>query len=581
MCPDIFKTMATGLQVAGLASNFDWKSFVDQIIAVERTPANRLETERTANTQKVSLLSTFGTKLTALQDAAQALKADTLFGKRTAALSGSASTWSTAAGTDTAAGTYKFVVSQLATAAALRGSNDIGSALNATTDDVSGLTLANLPIGQAVTAGTFSVNGKQVTVALTDSLQNVFDAISTATGGTVAASYNHTTDRVTLTSTSGEVMLGAANDTTNFLRSLKLGNNGTVSTSSSGRLGSVKTSATLATANLATAITAVDGTGAGTFSINGVAIAYNVNTDSLSGVIARINQTSAGVTASYDAVNDRLMLANKSTGDLGIAVSETAGGLLGALGLSGGTTFTRGQNAEFTLNDGATISSLSNTLDVSVHGVTGLSVTAASVATETVTVAPDASAMRAKVEAFIDSFNTVQQFIDTNTKVTSDGKKGKVTAAALASNREIQDWAHSLRTMAFAAVSGLTGSVKRLDDLGLDFKPGTNELVIDDGAKLDKALADATNDVDAFFTTAATGFGAKFDAFLEKISGQNDGQQERITKTNTGIDEQIAAIERRLVQQREIMESAFIQMEMVQSKLKQQQSSLDGMLAKN
>ena len=52
-----------------------------------------------------------------------------------------------------------------------------------------------------------------------------------------------------------------------------------------------------------------------------------------------------------------------------------------------------------------------------------------------------------------------------------------------------------------------------------------------------------------------------------------------LTKTNTGIDEQIAAIERRLVQQRELMESAFIQMENAQAKLKQQQSSLDSMFA--
>ena len=571
--------MSTGLQVAGLASNFDWKSFVDQIINVERTPAVRLETEKSTNTQKVNLLGTLGTKLTALQDAAQALKAGTLFGKRTAALSGTASTWSAAAGTDTASGTYKFVVSQLATAASLQGSGDIGAALNPTTDVVSGLTLSNMPLGQAITAGTFSVNGKQVTVALTDSLQDVFTAISTATGGDVTASYSHTTDKVTLTSTNGEVMLGAGNDTTNFLRALKLGNNGTTSVASSGRLGTVKPGANLVSANLTAAITAVDGAGAGTFSLNGVAIAYNVNTDSLSGIITRINQSAAGVTASYDSVNDRLVLANKSTGDLGIAVSETAGGLLGALGLTSGTTFARGDNAEFTLNNGFLISSLSNTLDASVHGVTGLSVTATTEETQTVTVAPDTGAMRTKLESFISAFNAVHEFIETNTKVTSDAKKGKVTAAVLASNREIQDWAHSLRTMAFGAVSGLTGSVKRLDDLGLDFKPGTNELVIDDDTKLDKALADATTDVSAFFTTATTGFGAKFDTFLEKISEQNDDQQERITKSNTSIDEQIAAIERRLVQQRAIMESAFIQMEIVQSKLKQQQSSLDNMFA--
>ena len=105
--------------------------------------------------------------------------------------------------------------------------------------------------------------------------------------------------------------------------------------------------------------------------------------------------------------------------------------------------------------------------------------------------------------------------------------------------------------------------------------------MIEDGAKLDKALADATTDVDAFFTSATTGFGAKFDTFLEKISLQNDDQQARITKTNTGIDEQIAAIERRLTQQRELMESAFILMESAQARLKQQQSSLDAMLSQN
>jgi flagellar hook-associated protein 2 len=565
--------MATGLQVAGLASNFDWKSFVDQIMDVERTPAKRLETERATNVQKTSLLSSLGARLTALQTAVQGLKTDTLFGTRTAALSGTG--WSAAAGTDTAAGTYKFAVTQVAAAASLRGSNDIGAALNATSDDVSGLTLANLPIGQAITAGTFSVNGKQVTVALTDSLQDVFDAIATATGGTVTASYDHTTDGVTLTSSTGALMLGAANDSTNFLRSLKLGNTGGASASSTGRLGGVKTGGNLAGANLTTAITAVDGTGAGTFSINGVAIAYNVNSDSLAGVISRINQSTAGVTASYDAVNDRMVLANKSTGDVGIAVSEASGGLLGALGLSAGTTFTRGKNAEFTLNDGSVISSLSNTLDATAHGVAGLSVTATTVETQTVTVAPDTTAMRAKLDSFVTAFNDVQQFIDTNTKVTTDAKLGKVTAAALASNREIQDWAHSLRTMAFAAVSGLTGSVKRLDDLGLDFKSGTNELTISDSAKLDKALADSTTDVGAFFTTATAGFGAKFNAFIEKIAKQNSDQQDRISKTNTSIDDQIAAIDRHLVQQRAIMESAFIQMETVQAKLKQQQQSLN------
>ncbi|WP_414663086.1 flagellar filament capping protein FliD [Horticoccus sp. 23ND18S-11] len=572
--------MATGLQVAGLASNFDWKSFVDQIMTLERAPADRLEAEKAVNNQKANLLGSLTTKLSALQDAIEALKAGSLFGKRSASSTAATNAWSAIAAVNTAVSSYKLAVTQLATSAELKGATNVGSALNPVSNDVSGLTVANLPLSQPVTAGDFSINGKKVTVALTDSLQDVFTNIATATGGDVTGSYDRTTDRITLTSTSGSVMLGAANDTSNFLRSMKLGNNGGGTVTSSASLGSVKPGATIATANLATPITAVDGSGNGTFTINGVSITYNVNTDTVNSVMTKINESTAGVTASYDGLNDRMVLSNKSTGDLGISVSEAAGGLLGSLGLSGGTAFTRGKNAEFTLNGGAVLTSQSNTLDSTSHGVAGLTVTATSIDTQTINVAPDTSAMRTKIDAFIKDYNSIQQFLDANTKVSTDSK-GKVSSAVLASNREIQDWGRSLRTLAFGAVSGLPGSIDRLNDLGIDFTPGTSELQVKDEGKLSSALSNSTSEVEAFFTTATTGFAAKLDAFVTKISDQNVDQVKRINSSNTSIDEQVAAIERHLAQQRSLLESAFIQMENAQSKIKQQQSALDGMLAKS
>ncbi len=568
--------MSTGLQVAGLASNFDWKSFVDQILNLERAPAGRLEREQTANRQKVTLLDSLGAKLSALQGSASALKTDTLFGKRTATSATVDSTWGMSAGESTPSGTYSVAVSRLATATKLAGSSDIGAGLNPASGDVSGLTLANLPIGQALTAGTFTVNGAVVTIALTDSLQEVFDKISTATSGSVTGSYNHTTDQVTLTGP-GIVMLGAANDSSNFLRAMKLNNNGSSPVSSASRLGTVKTTAVLANANLATPITGVDGAGAGTFEVNGVSIGYNINTDSLTSVIARINASAAGVVASYDGVADRLTLTNKTTGDLGAYVNGASGGFLQAVGLQSGVTFTRGSNAEFSINGGPTLISYSNTLDSSSHGIADFSVTADSTTTQAITVAADTTAMRTKIEEFIKDFNAVQEFIDTNTKVTTDSK-GKVATAALSGNREIQEWATSLRRMAFAAVSGITGSVDRLEDLGIDFKSGTSQLEIENGAKLDAALAGNTGDVKAFFTAATTGFAAKLDTYLGNLEQQNDDQQERINQLNTSIDQQIAAIERQLEQRRALLESAFIRMEEAQQKLKQQQSSLESML---
>jgi flagellar hook-associated protein 2 len=563
--------MASNLQLSGLASGFDWKSLVDQLMQVERAPIDRLTAEKTRNSAKVSALGNLATRLTALQTSAAALGASGAFGLRTATVGSTAAGWSAAASAATATGSYRIAVSQLATPARRDGAADIGTRLSPTAD-VSGLTLANLPLGSPVTAGTFTVNGKAVTVALTDSLQSVFNAISTATGGAVTAAYDAGSDRITLSGT-GEVVLGAANDTSNFLRALKLANNGGATVTSSGQLGTVKTAATLASANLGAAITAVDGAGAGTFSINGVAFNYNVNTDTLSGLIAQINQSTAGVTATYDPTNDRMVITNDTTGDVGVGLDEPAGGLLGALGLTTGGALVRGRDALFAVNGGATLTSASNTLDAATLGIPGLSVTVASETTETVQVGADTKGMRAKLDDFITKFNEVQEYLETATKITAD-RTGKVTTAILADNREIQEWGRTMRQMAFSAVAGMTGAITRLESLGIDFKAGTNNLEVKDGAKLEAALRDKPAEVDAFFYTATTGFAAKFGAFLKTVGTQNTTQQTNLNKNNTGIDTQIADLERRLSQQRSILESAFIAMESAQQKLQSQQSAL-------
>jgi len=564
-------------QESGLASGLDWTSLVVQLIQLERTPATPLEIEKITNTSRLTSLSTVGTRLSELRTAADALKEAGLFSGRTATVGGT-TTWTASAADATASGSHTFVVSNLATQARLTGGADIGTGI-AATNDVSGVTISSMGTSTAVTAGEFTVNGARVTVDPTDSLQDLFDAISTATGGDVTASYDAATDRITLTSGSGTpVQLGAANDTSNFLTVARLFNNGTDSVSSAGSLGSVSSTATLENARLRTAITAVDGDGKGSFTINGVAIEYDIHTDSLSTVLARINASSAGVTASFDSASDRVILTNKATGDLGISVNEAAGGLLGALGLTSGTTFSAGENAAFTINGGSTLYSTSNTFTEDTHGIPGLSVTATSEDTQTVTIAADTAEMKSKIETFITKFNAVQSFIDDQTRITTTN--GKVTAGNLSSNREVQNWAQQLRRAAFSAVSGLTGTVQRLEHLGIDFTAGTSQLAIKDPTKLEAALRDHPNDVEAFFSTASTGFVAQLDSLFTSYIGVNgnggllDSQKTSLTKANSGIDEQIAAIERRLEMRREQMEAAFMAMETAQSKLQQMQTQL-------
>ena len=126
--------------------------------------------------------------------------------------------------TGSALGSYTFDITQLATTSVQRGGTDAGRELNAT-NDVSGLLLSSAPFRSAVTAGTFTVNGKQVTVASTDTLGQVFDKIATATVGVVTASYDPGTDKLTLSS-AGTILLGSAADTSNFLQIAKLENEG-------------------------------------------------------------------------------------------------------------------------------------------------------------------------------------------------------------------------------------------------------------------------------------------------------------------------------------------------------------------
>ena len=171
---------------------------------------------------------------------------------------------------------------------------------------------ANTTIGSAafaapVTAGTFTINGAQITVAATDTLQDVFDHISAATtaaGSAVTASYDSTTDTISFFSSTSDIVLGSATDSSNFLQAAQLytnneTNNGTTnSITSSLALGRIQVTSNMASSNLQTAIQD-DGTGQGALMVNGVTINYNASTDSVQNVLDRITNSTAGVTASF------------------------------------------------------------------------------------------------------------------------------------------------------------------------------------------------------------------------------------------------------------------------------------------
>jgi flagellar hook-associated protein 2 len=555
------------LGVSGLASGFDWRSLVDQLSEVERAPQRLLLQEQSRVEQRNTAYGALRTQLSVLQNKVKVLQEPTLFARRLTSV-GDATVLRASAASGAPLGSYTFNVTQLATNAVRQGTTDIGARLHPT-NDVSSLVLGEAAFSTAIKAGTFSVNGQQVSIATTDTLQEVFDKIGTATGGAVTGSYDALTDTISLAS-AGEIVLGSAPDTSNFLAVAKLQNNGTGTISSSAALGSIKSGATLNAANFRTAISD-GGSGAGEFKINGVSISFNAGSDSLKNVIDRINASTAGVTASYDPVNDRLSLANKVTGDLGIGLEDVSGNFLAATGLTG-STLTRGKNLEYSVNGGGTLVSTSNTITEDSSGIAGLSVTALKLGESSLEIKSDTAAIKKGITDFLEEFNRTQSLIDKETASTTDSK-GVVKAGTLAGQSDANEMASKLRNLAFASVAGLSGSLDRLARLGIDTNGDNNNLTLKDGAALDDALANRLDSVAELFSSTTNGIAARLNSYLESTVGDEGALENRITglgKQSTSIDQQIADMERIVQANRQRMIDSFVRMEEAQARINQQ-----------
>ncbi len=559
------------LGISGLASNFDWKSLVDQMSDVERLPQRRLLAEQNTLEQRKNAYGSIATQMGVLRNRLTALRDDTLYSARTTT-SGDATVATGSASAGSVQGTYRFAFQQLATAARHLGAVGAGKAISETAD-VSGVVLSSAGFAADVTAGVFRVNGAEVSVATTDTLKDVFDKISAATGGTVTASYNATSDRIELASSSA-IVLGSATDTSNFLQVAQLYNNGTSSVASASSLGSARLGAALSSANLSTTLS-YGATATGMFKVNGVEIEYS-STDTLSGLLKRIGDSDAGVTASYDFVNDRFVLANKKTGDVGVALEDVRGNFLAASRISTGT-LERGKDLLYTVNGGGQLRNSSNTITEASSGLIGITVTALKEGSSAdITVASDTTKVRQAITSFIDDYNRVQSLISAQTASTTDAD-GKVSTKTLTSEGDAENIATTLRRMVFSSVAGLDATMAHLEKLGISTNGEDDSLKLQDGALLDAALATRLDDVKELWDNGSDGIATKLDAYMERLIGDDGSlvaKQDTLAKQASGIDIQVADLERVVQSNRQRLIDSFVAMEQAQSKINQQMQFL-------
>jgi flagellar hook-associated protein 2 len=195
---------------------------------------------------------------------------------------------------------------------------------NATFNDANTSLRPKFDNSAQVTAGSFTISGTSITVNANDTINTVITRINASAAGVTAALAG---DKITLTTnSSSESNIVLASDTSGFLSATKLA------------------SATTTRGNIRDDQQALSGTTQfgsvtnGSFTVNGVSISVNKDTDTLSSIISRINSSSAGVTASCDSTQDKVILTTNSNSEDLITVAGDTTGFLTAGNLSSSNT---------------------------------------------------------------------------------------------------------------------------------------------------------------------------------------------------------------------------------------------------
>ena len=592
-------------QVFGIASGLDTNAIITKLLAVYSQPMTLLQNNEASIVQQQSAWNDIQNQMNTLQTAITNLQAP-------AAISGSIGTTippstvgavsalSVTTSSTAAKGTFTVNVQQLASNAILNSSSGISKTITSALATSS--PLAATGFGIVPTNGTFTVNGVQMTV---DSSTTLLGGVGTnsiqqklaGAGVTLTTTGGANVTGITLTA-AGPIQIGAAFDTSNVLNVLRLTSSigiGTSTVASNGSLSGITLGTALSSASFRTTPAV-----SGSFTVNGASISYTTG-DTLGSILAKINGSTANVTATYDALSDKLVLAANTTGGGAINVADVTGNLAAALNING-VASTGGQPAIFkvsTINGGALIANASNTVTGIVPGVTlnltGVSASMGTSDATTVTVSPDNTALTTALQGFVTAYNAVQDTANKYGGINLDQTGKTSTVGILAGDPNLSSLGAQLDRIVNGTAVTISGKKYSMASLGIttgvvgSYSAGTapSMNLVFDSTKATSALSSTPTLAQSFVGNGSISSqsGTMFQNLYNTVKqwttplGRVSTSLDALTANYANDEVQIRDWQTRIQAQRSIMVTQFSAMESSLAALQAQSQALTSSLS--
>jgi flagellar hook-associated protein 2 len=556
------------MQLDGLATGMDTTSVIDQLVQLERRPIYNYQQEISELEMTKGAWRDVNSRLDKLEDRTTDLKLSSTYNSRSAS-SSDEDVVTASASNDANEANYSITVNNVASTQRISGNR-----LDDSTTAIKDLT----GFGSIAAENNIQINGTDITINDTDTLADISTKINDAEAGVNASIVdNHLVLESTDTGEKNQIALVDDNDLFKSLGVLQSGDNdGSISTN----LLEVKDADTALGLTGSFQIDVEGGTGTGEITVD--------ETTTLNDLKSQIDALGGDLSASVtDEGNGYFSLSiSSSTADSDIKLSNTGTeNILADLAFGNRSYQNELQTAEdanIDINGITGITSSTNTFSEAVDGITfNISADAEVDSTATISVAKDTGKATDAVQAFVDQYNSVMNFLDGKTEYDEEEEKG----AVLQGDSTAMRLQTRLRSLVSSKIKD-TGDFKTLSSVGIEID--RDGVMSFDKSKFTDALDQSSEEVMSIFNGESDsdgfdGMAVRMDSYLDQLMQSNTGLiPRRLDFYDTRIDslnDDIKDVERKVEMTRERYVEQFAAMESAISEMNQQMSWMQSQLS--